>query len=218
MIKDVFLKRGKTKKKKKNYLRQKDLFFLLQGKFLRRRKKGPEKKSEFGIEKSFSLVMNRCELVFRQQYRRENNTTARRKPQNTARQNDRLRRHSDAKHSEKYTKIKKLGYYCFSRRLVLPRPPPLPSSSHPPHPQASCCRMSNDSFAVQPTGCGICDTEEEEEEEEENWAGLGDGSRQTRRQIFLREFCLGCRERAHASVLRSLHPLLVLFVFSGWRR
>lgn len=116
MIKDVFLKR-----KKKHYLRHTDCFSCC-----RESSKKNKTKSEFSIEKCFSLVMNHCKLVFRQQYRCENNRTTKRKPQNTARQNDRLRWHSNAKQFEKYMKIKKLGYYCFFsescfKHICLPR-------------------------------------------------------------------------------------------------
>lgn len=149
--------------------------------------------------------MNRCELVFRQQYRRENNTTARRKPQNTARQNDRLRRHSDAKQSEKYMKIKKLGYYCFSRRLVLPRPPASsrvlpPSQLLSNDPFVWTCldvvrMLRSVSLSSRPDAAFVTRRRKRKwrRRRRREWAGLGDGSRRTRREIFLREFCLGCR-------------------------
>lgn len=137
------------KEEKKNYLRQTDLFFLLQRKVPAQQKKKGKKKSEFSLEKCLSLVMNRCELEFRQQYRRENNTTARRKPQNTARQNDRLRRNSDAKQFEKYMKIKKLGCYCFSQWLVPPATP-LPVLPTILAPHKPSCRQTIPLFGMRP--------------------------------------------------------------------
>lgn len=83
------------------------LFSLTAGKVL--------EKNEFSIGKCLQQVMNSCELVFRQHYHCKNNRLTTGKPQDTVRPNDRQIRHSSAKHVKEYSKIKKLGCYCFCK-------------------------------------------------------------------------------------------------------
>lgn len=76
--------------------------------------------SKFSIEKCLQRVMNSCALVFRQHHHCKNNRLTTGRPQDTARRKRRPLRHSSAKHVKGYSKIKKLGCYCFCKSWFRP--------------------------------------------------------------------------------------------------
>lgn len=112
-------------------------FLFLRGKML--------KKSKFRIEKCLQRVLNSCELVFRQHYHCKNNRLTTGRPRDTARRNHQPIWHSSAKHVKEYSKIKKLGCYCFCKTWFRPICPfhRLPLGGVPV--------LSNDSFVCNVT-------------------------------------------------------------------